>query len=187
GVRSKLWLARVKQGEPAPTATLEAAFTWLEEDRKRRAADTKQNGGTGLALAESVLEQARKDARDVKTLFRAAAKLEWLTQRYAGTTTARKSKELMEELNKDEDTKRELTAQQSEERRKVLVAQARALESFGRIAEAHRAWIDASELGSAAQRKEATLKATRLAGVLAKTPVLGLTFEGGALAVQAAD
>jgi len=126
-------------------------FAWLEEDRKRRTADTKENGGAGLALATAALEQARQEM-DAKKLFRAAAKLEWVSDRFTGTTTARQAKELLDEWNTDNDKKRRLPTLRDEERIVVLAARARALERFGRLGEARRAWLDAAEIGPAPKR-----------------------------------
>lgn len=175
GVRSKLWLAAVKEGEQPKSATLEEVLDWLQEDVKRRVAETKANGDSGPA---TVLDQARKERLDAKTLLRAAAKLHWLTQRFPATTTARKAQELLDELNQDEQTHKSLAEHQDEHRRKVLAARAAALEKFGRLGEARKAWLDAADLGPAPLRKQARAEARRLEGLLAKAPYLGLTFVG---------
>src|SRR5262249_28279308 len=171
GVRSKLWVAPVKEGEHPRAATLEAALDWLQEDVKRRIDDTKENGLPGPA---AMLEQARKERLDDRTLAGAAAKFEWLSERYVGTATARKGKELLDGLNKDDETRRKLTQRQDEQRRRVLAAQGRALEKLGRLAEARKAWLSAAELGTAPQREHAYEEAKRLATLLAKGAYLGV-------------
>ena len=180
GIRSKLWLADVKEGEHPRAATLEAALDWLQAGVKRRVEDTKEN----VAGPGAMLEQARRERLDDKTLAGAAAKLQWLSERYAGTVTARKAKELLDELNKDDETRRKLVEHQDEQRRRVLAAKARALEKLGSLAEARKAWLSAAELGPAPQKKQAEAEAKRLAALLAKGAYLGLTFVGETTAVK---
>jgi pimeloyl-ACP methyl ester carboxylesterase len=180
-VRSKLWLDPVKEGENPRAATLEGALDWLQADLKRRSADTKEHAASGPT---SVLEQARKESLQARTLLRATATLEWLTERYPATSTARKAKEVLDEMDQDDQTKKKLAEHREEWRRTVLTAQAKALEKFGRLAEARKSWLEAAELGPAPQRKQAAAEARRLAAVIEKGAYLGLTFVGQTTTVK---
>jgi S1-C subfamily serine protease len=59
-----------------------------------------------------------------------------------------------------------------------LTASGRALEAIGRLEDARRAWEGVVRLAEGNERKKAAVEVSRLAGLLARTPWLGLTLAG---------
>jgi predicted esterase len=189
GVRCKLWIVH-DQGHELPAAwVLTQVQTWLNDDLKRRQTDRRDRIGedeapTRRELASRAFEEAKKELDDTATLAAGAARLRWLIARWPNSDEAEKASELLAEVRADARRGKALQEQSSAKERQFLTARAKALESINRLEDARRAWESVARLVQGDERKKAEAEAERLAGVLARTPWLGLTLAGESSVVQ---
>jgi C-terminal processing protease CtpA/Prc len=167
---------------------------WLEDDLKRRRADSKDRPGlsasatevpTSLTQAKRLLETAGEELKTPQRTFRGVALLQAIKSRWPKTEPAEKARALLKEIGDDPKRLKLIEEQGGAEERLVLGAQARSLEKLGDSRAALKAWdLLAKHHPDTEDGKKATEEATRIRGVLAKTPYLGITFEGDSTTVQ---
>jgi predicted esterase len=190
GVRARFWVVPGLGHALPPSSTLAEVLRWLDEDRKRRQADSREQGTTvdetpsRTVLAGRAVARAREQLRKPDQLYRTAMLLEWAQARCGSTEAARQAKEMLDELRKG--PQRKLLSEQADTTsRRLLLARAAALEKAGRLAEARRAWEGVGRLADTdALRQRAAKEARRLAARWAETPYLGLTLEGDTTTVR---
>jgi hypothetical protein len=191
GVRTRLW--EVKGGDPGP-GVLAEAYAWLEADRKRRLADARafpafRAPGEGTVRqrlqAARALELAEEELRRPDRAYRGVALLEGIVARWERTEAGEKAQKELGRVRADPSLRRRVAEQASAEMWRVLSAQARAFERAGQVGEALKTW---EALAKAHAEVPAGAKAgaevKRLKEVLARTPYLGVAFEGGGTTVR---
>jgi C-terminal processing protease CtpA/Prc len=135
-------------------------------------------------LAERALERAKKLLARPGGLYLAALLLEWGVARCEGVEAAERLSELLAQLRNDPEQNRQLLRQGEAQSRAWLRARAKALENLGELAAARLAWDGLARLADGDERKKAQDEVSRLAGLLARTPYLGLTFAGDSTTVK---
>jgi pimeloyl-ACP methyl ester carboxylesterase len=193
GVRARLWVVP-DQGHALPPPTVLAQVQrWLEEDHKRRVADSRLQGTSAdetpsrLTLAGRALAQAKEELLEPAQTYRAVARLKWLTARFGPSQAGRQAQQLLGEIRDDPVIGRRLREQSDAASRRLYLARAAALEKSGRLAEARRAWEVAGSLADTpAGRRQSATEVRRLMSLMARTPYLGLTLEGDTTVVRAA-
>jgi dienelactone hydrolase len=195
GVRSRLWVIPRAGHEMPPEAVLSAVHTWLEEDLPRRRREAKDRLGpktspdellTDHDRAERLLESARAEMYRPDRLYRGTAMLVGLLARWSDTDAGDKARVLLKELRDDPVRRQRLAEQSDAEERRLLGAQAKALENFGRFREARDSWQRLAK--SQADRPagaRAAAEVKRLDALLATSPFLGVHFEGQTTIVKA--
>jgi hypothetical protein len=194
-IRSKLWVVpKLGHEVPSPDVLAEVA-AWLADDLERRQRDRKAR--PGLAAAEdSVPIPEQQAARQVETaeaelktpgrLWRGAALLRGVIERWSNTTPADRARELLRQLESDPERARTLAEEGGQDERQTLAAHAAGFDRLGDLRRARQAWqLLARNHPSTAEGQKAEAEARRLAGVLAATPYLGVAFADGGLLVAA--
>jgi predicted metalloprotease with PDZ domain len=129
--------------------------------------------------AERMLETARAELRQPDRVFRGAALLLGLMTRWDKTDAADRARELLRELQEDPGRRGRLAEQGGAEERRVLAAEARALERLGQDRAAQEAWeLLARGHPGTPEGARAAAEGRRLAGLRAGRPYLGVQFEG---------
>jgi hypothetical protein len=194
GIRSKLWIVpKLGHSLPGPEA-LSETVAWLEADRGRRRSDAKTYPGlattpdevlTDLRRAEHVLETAEAELSRPEHVYRGVALLQGIVARWGRTEPADKARQRLREIQNDPRLLRLLGEQGGAEERRTLTAQAKALERYGELSAALRAWeVLAENLAGTPEAEKASAEAKRLRAALEKTPVLGLVFENETTTVR---
>jgi hypothetical protein len=194
-IRSRLWIVP-KMGHAIPGADILAEVQrWLDEDFKRRRADAKDRPGlsasptevpTSLTQAKRLLETAEEEFGRPERTYRGVALLQGINARWPKTEPAEKARALLKEISGDPKRLKLIEEQGGDEERLVLGAQARSLEKFGDSQAALKAWdLLAKNHAGTDDGKKAAEEAKRIRAVLARTPYLGVTFEGESTTVQA--
>jgi predicted esterase len=193
GVRARLWVVPDHGHTLPPPAVLAEVQRWLDEDTKRRLADSRRQGVAGnptesrFALAGRALSLAKKELLEPAHTYRAAARLKWLAARFGPTQAGQQAQELLKEVRDNPVSGRRLHDQSDAASRRLILARAAAMEKSGRLPEARRAWEAAGKLAdSPAGRRRSAGEVRRLVGLMARTPYLGLTLEGDTTLVRSA-
>jgi dienelactone hydrolase len=188
GIRSRLWVVPGAGHEMPPEALLSAVHAWLEEDVPRRRREAKDRLGlktspdellTDHDRAERLLETARTEMYQPDRVYRATAKLVGLLARWSDTDAGDKARVFLKEVRDDPVRCQRLVEQSAADERRLLGAQAKALENFGRIHEAQDFWQRLAK--SQAERPagiQAANEVKRLGALLTTSPFLGVHFEG---------
>lgn len=171
-IRTKLWVVP-KLGHQIPDEKVMAeVYTYLKEDVKRRQKDAKRYPGLTLpiekeltpeAIAERFLSEGLKQLEDEKRTWNGVALLQFISQRWPRSESAKKARGKLQDVLKDEDLLKRIGEQGDEDERLSLSAQAKAFERFGQIPQAIQAWqlLAQSQPGSPAA-KEAERNLIRL-------------------------
>jgi dienelactone hydrolase len=184
GIRSRLWVVpRVGHAVPPPDV-LAAVRDWLAADRKRRQADAAVYPGlrvgpaevpTAQRQADRLLATAEDELDHADRTWRGAAMLQGIVTRWGKTEAAEKARKMLEEVQADPKRVALLAEQGGEEERRTLAAEGRALERFGDLRRALRAWsLLAEHHPDTPEGRKAAAEAKRLAA----TPYLGVAFAG---------
>ncbi len=194
GIRSRLWVLPKIGHDMPPEAVLSAVYGWLEEDLSRRRREAKDRLGaktspdellTDHDRAEHLLETARIERYQPDRVYRATAKLVGLLARWGDTDAADKTRVLLKEMRGDPVFRQRLAEQSAADERRLLGAQAKAWENFGRLREARDVW---QRLAKSQTEQPAGVRAAaevkRLDALLAASPFLGIHFEGQTTIVQ---
>ncbi|MFO0844391.1 MAG: PDZ domain-containing protein [Gemmataceae bacterium] len=190
GVRSKFWLEDDGPGRLPSPKTLAEVLEWLRDDLKRRRADAETNGldaaetPTRRQLAERSISVAERELGGPAKLARAAARLEWVAARCGEAPGTEKAAELLRRLKEDDARSSRLLKQTGAELRAHLRARARALEGLGDFDASRRAWNGLALLSEGDEAKAARAGERRVAGQLALTPYLGITFAASTTTVK---
>jgi hypothetical protein len=194
GIRAKLWVVP-KTGHAIPSSVvLNEVRDWLAEDLERRRKEAKERPAlaasdevpTNVKMAGRLLEAAEAELRQPEHVYRGVSLLQGITGRFGGTAAADKAKELLKEVRDDPRKLRLLGEQGGAEERKLLTAQAKALDRFGEPVGALRAWqLLAKAHADTPEGEKAAAEVKRLTTVLANTPYLGVNLAGDGNRVQA--
>ncbi len=196
-IRSKLWVvAKMGHGIPGPDVLAEVQ-KWLDDDLKRRRADAKERPGLAAsptevpvaeAQAKRLLETAEDELKKPERTFRGVVLLQGVKARCGKTEPGEKAAARLKEINDDPKLLKLVEAQGGAEERLLLTSQGKHLEKFGQPVAALQAWATlAKNHPDTDEGKKAVEEAKRLREVLAKTPYLGVRFEGDGLTVQSVE
>jgi pimeloyl-ACP methyl ester carboxylesterase len=189
GIRSRVWLTD-SPPRLAPVETLSEVAVWLEDDLKRRQTEAREAGlaiedtPTRRELSTRALTVAQKHLGEADRLGRTAALLDWIVVRGGAAESAKQAGELLQHLRADAEKGRLVQQHEDAQKRTWLEAKAKALESLGDLDSARRAWEGVARLAKGAEQEKARAKARRLAGLLARSPYLGMRFAGSTLTIQ---
>jgi dienelactone hydrolase len=189
GIRARLWVVPRMGHTVPPPDVLAAVHDWLAADLKRRQADAAVYPGlrvgpdevpTAHRQAERLLATAEDELGHADRTWRGAALLQGIVARWGKTEAAEKARKMSEDLQADPKRVALLAEQGGKEERRTLTAQARALERFGELRKALRAWdLLAEHYPDTEEGRKAAAEAKRLAA----TPYLGVAFAGDTAAV----
>ncbi len=195
GVRSRLWMIQGAGHDLPPSATLEEVHAWLQGDLQRRIEDARLRPGLSVApaevptrriLAERMLAEAQILLRRPEELSRATDLLVGLVDRCDRTDAADQARELLQQLRRDAQKMKQLSAQKGAQQRRVLAAEARALDRADRPTEALRLWEHLQQAHPhSPEAATARQEAARLRTLLGAAPYLGVQFAGETTVVQA--
>jgi hypothetical protein len=196
-IRARLWVVpKIGHAIPAPDV-LTDALKWLESDLKRRRADAAERPGlassssdvpTSLSEAQHQLDAAEIDLKTSERTFRAVALLQGINSRWPRTEPADKARALLKQIADDSRRARLVAEQGGAEERQLLAAQGRALERFGEMRAALKAWdLLAKNYQDTDEGKKAAEDGQRIRTELASSPYLGITFDGASTTVQAVE
>jgi hypothetical protein len=196
-IRSRLWVVpKLGHAVPGPDE-LTDALNWLESDLKRRRTDAAERPGiaasssdvpTSLSEAQHQLDAAENDLKIPNRTFRAVALLQGINSRWSNTEPAEKARVLLKTIADDPRRARLIAEQGGAEERQLLAAQARALEKFGEMRAALKAWdLLAKNHQDTDEGKRAAEQGKRIRAELASSPYLGITFDGASTTVQAVE
>jgi predicted esterase len=197
GVRSRLWVAP-GLGHDLPTpSTLEEVWTWLEADLQRRLQDNRLRPGLAVApgevptrriLGERMLAEAEAELHRPDRLFRGVALLAGVAARCDRTDAADRARALLGEIRSDPGRRGRLKEQADREGRRVLRAEARALEGLGRIQESLDTWERlAREQPHTPEAATDAAEIRRLKALLSAAPYLGVRFSGETTVVRGVE
>jgi dienelactone hydrolase len=193
GIRSQLWVVpKLGHGVPGP-AVLSEVYGWLAEDLKRRREEGKAHLGltvapdevpTPLRQATRQVAVAQDELRQPERTWEAIALLQGVVQRWGKTEAGERAQQLLDEILADPKQAARVAEQGGLEERRLLAAQAEALERWGDLPRARQAWrlLLKEHPGSPEGRTAAT--ALRR---LERTPYLGVVFGGPALKADQVD
>jgi hypothetical protein len=174
-----------------PPAVLLDVYRWLEQDLKRRQADSRRHGFSAdgspsrLVLASRAVRQSKEELAEPDRTYRAVARLRWVKDRFGSTEAGPSAEELLEQVRKDPMLSARLAAQTRAASGRLLTARAAALEKAGQLSEARRDWEEVQRLADTpAAMKRALAELRRLAGLMARAPYLGLTLAGDTTVVR---
>jgi predicted esterase len=191
GVRARLWVVPDQGHALPPPSILGQVQRWLEEDRKRREADSLEQGiaadetPSRTVLAGRALARAKEELRKPEQTYRAAALLKWAGARFNATPAGRQALELLKQVRGDPDSSKRLSEQTRAATRRLFLARAGALEKVGQPGEARRAWEEVRRLsGTPEQRRDAIAQVRRLTALMGRVPYLGVTFQGDTTMVR---
>jgi dienelactone hydrolase len=194
GVRTKLGVVP-RMGHALPPAdVLAGVASWLAEDLPRRRADARAHPGLA-AVPDDVPTPDRQAARQVEAAeaelkkaghaWRAVALLRGVVQRWGDTDAADRARRLLKDIQADAGLARALAREGGEDERQTLTAQAKALERFGDLRRARKAWeMLARAEPDTLEGDRAAAAARRLAAALAATPYLGVAFADDTLVAE---
>jgi predicted esterase len=196
-IRSRLWVVP-KLGHGIPGAdVLAEVHKWLEADLKRRRADAKEHAAltasptevlTSQEQARRLLETAEAELKKPERTYRAVTLLRGINARWGKSEAAEKAAAWLKEIADDPKRLKLVEEQGGAEERLILAAQGRSLEKFDQPRAALKAWaLLAKNHPETDEGKKAADEAKRIRGVLAKTPYLGITFEGASTTVQGVE
>jgi dienelactone hydrolase len=195
GVRARPWVVPGLGHAMPPDKVLAEAVAWLADDLGRRRREAKERPALAAApddvpgrveQAAKLLEAAEAELNHADRVYRGAALLRGVVARYGRLGAAEEAQTLLNELREDPKRLRQLAEQGGEEERRLLTAQARALERFGEPGSALQAWaMLARAHPDTAEGEKAAAEVERLKGVLASMPYLGVTLAGDGNRVQA--
>lgn len=184
GIRTKAWPS---------TDALAEQYDWLEEGRNQRREDAKARPKltvtpgsvpTPAEEAEQLVQTAESDLNG-ENVWRGTAFLEGVVQRWPKTEAGEKAVRLLRDLSADAQKRDRVRTQREAEERRMIVAEAQALEQSGRAKAALERW--------AALRKQAPespegMRAVdalkRLATIVSETPYFGAAFQTGSTTIS---
>jgi len=193
GIRAKLWVApKVGHGLP-PDKVLAEVYAWLADDLKRRRDDARAHPGLALPAGDALtpdkvaarqVEDAEADLKKAGRTWRGVARLRAVLQRWPDTDAGDRARKLLDEVLNDETRARAVLDEGGRDERELLTAQARALERFGDLSGALKAWeMLAKGQADTPAGPKAAAEAKRLRTALAAMPYLGIGFAPSSLLV----
>jgi hypothetical protein len=193
GIRSRLWVVP-KMGHTVPsTAVLSDVYAWLSGDLKRRRDDARAHPGLAVTADETPtpekaatgqVEEGEAELKKDGRAWRGAALLRGVAERWPNTDAGDRARQLLKEVVNDRNRARAIEEEGGKDERDLLTAQGKALERFGDVRGAQRAWrLLAQAQPDTPEGKKAAAEAKRLGEVLAATPYLGIGFEQNGLLV----
>jgi dienelactone hydrolase len=195
GIRSQLWIVPQTGHAMPPDRVLAEAVAWLAEDRERRRQEVQARPALAASpddvpgrveQANKLLETARAELLQPDRIYRGVVMLRGVVVRYARLGAEEEALKLLNEVRNDPQRLRRLNEQGGAEERRLLTAQARALERFGEPAGALKAWaMLARAHADTPEGEKASAAVQRLTAVLMHTPYLGLHLAGDGNKVQA--
>ncbi len=189
-VRTRLWVVpKLGHGLPPP-AVLAETYAWLAEDLKRRQADARAHPGltvranevpTPLQQALRQIETAEAEWKDPERTWRGAALLLGVVSRWGKTAAGDRARKLLQEIKADPKRLALLEKQGGREERRMLTAQAQALERYGDSARALQAWrLLLENHPDTPEGKTAAVGVRRLT----TAPYLGVGFKGETATIE---
>jgi dienelactone hydrolase len=192
GVRSRLWVVpKLGHGVPGPEV-LGEVYGWLAEDLKRRRDDAKAYPGlavapdevpTPLRQASRQVAAAQGDLQQPERTWEAVALLQGVVKRWGKTEAGERAQKLLNDILADAKQAARVAEQGGLEERRLLSAQAEALEQWGDLSRARQAWqLVLKDHPNSPEGRKAAAALRRLQ----RTPYLGVVF-GPSLKVDQVD
>jgi predicted esterase len=194
GIRARQWTPKGGHDLPPPEVVAEVQ-AWLAEDLPRRRKDMEvrpklavkpDEAPDGPTQATRLMDTAQEELVQPGRLYRGVAMMRGVQARWPKSDAARKAEGLVRDVEGDARLGEALAAQAAAEERRLLAAQARAVERLGDLRAALAVYEKlAAKHAASDEGKQAADAAKRLAAALAATPYLGAGFEDDGVTVQA--
>ncbi|MBI1829949.1 MAG: hypothetical protein HYR84_00700 [Planctomycetes bacterium] len=148
-VRSKLWVVPKMDHAIPPAGVVSEVHAWLADDLKRRRDDRKTHAKLAVAAddtpngreqAKRLVESALDDLKQPTRTWRGVALLQGAGQRWGSTDAGQQAQRALKDVLADDKLLERVEQQGSADEVKSIFAQAKAMERFGKTAQAIAAW-----------------------------------------------